>query len=802
MFWLLILTVIIPLPKTQLTLASIPAPAITSITPNQGYTDQETTIAINGSNFAADTTVALGTTSLPNTTLLNAATLTATVPAALPTGSYTLTVTNSDGQHTSLPNAFTVLHRGNGSLSPWQYTSSMVVPRISHAVVKANGFLYALGGDNTNGFLKSVERSAITGGNTLGSWQIDSEMTITRSSLAAVVIGPYIYALGGLTKATGGIGLSSVERALIKPDGSLDTWEVVSSMPSSRWGLEAVVAGNYLYALGGFYGTALATVERALISPDGSLGTWETLPPMTTPREKPAAVVIGDAIYVIGGLSSYSGYQSSIERARINPDGSLGAWQIVSSMITPRFRLMQAWVDGYLYAIGGANASGDLNTVERTTISSDGTFGPWQTLPSLNNKRFALAGITIGSTIFAAGGSHLASVERATLNPSTLFNITPRVIPADQPTVITIDGTNFLPTPVLRLGESISVTTSFVSSSMLTATVPAGLSSGWYTATITNPNGFTATLPNALLVDGSKPEATSLSINGGALSTPVISVTLAVSVTDATDNSGQIWMSFANDGTAWSTWQLFKPSLTWLLNSGDGDKHVYARFRDTAGNLSAIISSTIRLDTSIQPEYGISINRGAMFTNRKAVTLTLSARPGTAQMQISNDGGFNGAGWEPYDSSKAWQISEIGNSFIPRIVYVRYKDLNGNVSPTYQDDIILDVTPPEGHIEIRWETKADAPTPQASANVTVTLSATDDVSGVASMRLGNDPAFTGAEWEPYATSKVWNLGSSMTVYVQFQDYAGNISQTYSASPVDLQWHIYVPIVTLSMPGGW
>jgi hypothetical protein len=47
------------------------------------------------------------------------------------------------------------------------------------------------------------------------------------------------------------------------------------------------------------------------------------------------------------------------------------------------------------------------------------------------------------------------------------------------------------------------------------------------------------------------------------------------------------------------------------------------------------------------------------------------------------------------------------------------------------------------------------------------------------MRLSNQPDFEGASWQPYATSLAWDMRGA-SVYVQFRDYAGNISQTYVA----------------------
>ena len=67
-------------------------------------------------------------------------------------------------------------------------------------------------------------------------------------------------------------------------------------------------------------------------------------------------------------------------------------------------------------------------------------------------------------------------------------------------------------------------------------------------------------------------------------------------------------------------------------------------------------------------------------------------------MQVSNDGGFFEAQWEPYRLHRDWQITSYGSTTLPRTVYIRYRDTVGTMSFTYQDDIILDVTAPSAEL--------------------------------------------------------------------------------------------------------
>lgn len=89
--------------------------------------------------------------------------------------------------------------------------------------------------------------------------------------------------------------------------------------------------------------------------------------------------------------------------------------------------------------------------------------------------------------------------------------------------------------------------------------------------------------------------------------------------------------------------------------------------------------------------------------------------------------------------------------------------------------IKLDRIPPTGSVLInKDETYTNSPL------VTLTLSANDNLSGIAKMRFSNDNS-TWSQWETYNVSKSWTLPSGdgvKTVYAQFMDNAGSTSEVY------------------------
>lgn len=127
---------------------------------------------------------------------------------------------------------------------------------------------------------------------------------------------------------------------------------------------------------------------------------------------------------------------------------------------------------------------------------------------------------------------------------------------------------------------------------------------------------------------------------------------------------------------------------------------------------------------------------------------------------------FDNDTWTTYTTSFA--ISTEGHTDI----YYKSTDKAGNVETTKNQTIKIDETPPTGSITIN-----DNAPYTTTPVVTMTLSATDETSGIAEMRFSNDNT-TWSEWDPYATSKSWILPPEdgvKGVAVQYKDNAGLIS---------------------------
>jgi len=310
-------------------------------------------------------------------------------------------------------------------INSWKMCQSFSTPRRALAAVASQSHLYAIGGVDDNGnYVKTVEFARIEKNGDLGSWQQTSSLNQGRFYLAAVVVGQFIYALGG---GSGPIGednqpIASVERATINPDGSLSSWSIVSYMQLPRRGLKAVVVNNRIYAIGGYSGVFLKSTEHTFVDSYGNLSTWDTDPQEArVDRYIHSATTSNNRIYLLGGHVQRSDQMSygDVESADIKVNGYLDPWEIEKSkLLQPRFIASAFSLADRIYILGGHNGGNRLNSVEFARIFRNGRVGDWQQTTPLNVPRSAATAATYGDFVYVLGGmgnsNALNSVEMAT----------------------------------------------------------------------------------------------------------------------------------------------------------------------------------------------------------------------------------------------------------------------------------------------------------------------------------------------------------------------------------------------------
>jgi hypothetical protein len=139
-----------------------------------------------------------------------------------------------------------------------------------------------------------------------------------------------------------------------------------------------------------------------------------------------------------------------------------------------------------------------------------------------------------------------------------------------------------------------------------------------------NPGVISSWSLDLAWTDGTAPSG-SVTVDGGAAVTTDPGVSLAVAAADPPPGTGVTRMRFSNDGVTWSAFQPPASAIPWELAGGDGVRTVYAQFEDGAGNVSAPVADTIRLDTLGPRAVGLRPARKATRVRRGVtVRITLS----------------------------------------------------------------------------------------------------------------------------------------------------------------------------------
>ena len=273
---------------------------------------------------------------------------------------------------------------GDGALGPFTAAgTALASPRSGHASAVIGNALYVMGGLTGAGISRVIERAPIGANGSLGPFAPVSATALSadRSGHAIAVVRDTLYLIGGL----GAVGpLASAEHASLNVDSALApfaTSDIALVLP--RIHDTAIAIRDAVYVIGRSGDTN--SIERASLLPDGSLTAFATVAgnALVTRRSSHAIARIAHYLYVIGGSAPDT--IANIERATINTDGSLGQFTAVSvSLNQPRFGPTCVVIGNFLFAIGGIGLDHSrLTSVERAVINSDGTLGSFDIVPGV-----------------------------------------------------------------------------------------------------------------------------------------------------------------------------------------------------------------------------------------------------------------------------------------------------------------------------------------------------------------------------------------------------------------------------------
>jgi len=180
----------------------------------------------------------------------------------------------------------------------------------------------------------------------------------------------------------------------------------------------------------------------------------------------------------------------------------------------------------------------------------------------------------------------------------------------------------------------------------------------------------------------------SVEINLGKLATNNLDVALK---TNASSINGQIMqMRFSNDGINFPDGYIdYDLTATWTLTSGlDGERTVYAQFKDETGVESALFSDTIFYDTTPPESFITTPLPDSVLTGDVLIEASVTDNSGFMGLVTFNLENDPIAGFEEPPYSTVWSSQEAANG--PHILKVKAVDDAGNFAESPPIPVTID----------------------------------------------------------------------------------------------------------------
>lgn len=241
--------------------------------------------------------------------------------------------------------------------------------------------------------------------------------------------GNHIYVVGGAD--TLNVATDAVYASAVQASGELTGgWGMATPLPEPRAyhtltaataftaALDTATTGGLLYVIGGVdaAGDASDDVWMARIELDGSVGSWVATAPLPQPLHSADATLFRGFMYVTGGADTLNAPTTTVLRARIAEDGSLGAWESIGTLPGPRAHHAQIGFGPFLHVIGGdagtvdpvaaGLSGGETSAVHfaRISVRTGDLAGPWTATESMAKARSKHSAIFGGGALFTTSG--------------------------------------------------------------------------------------------------------------------------------------------------------------------------------------------------------------------------------------------------------------------------------------------------------------------------------------------------------------------------------------------------------------
>jgi hypothetical protein len=211
----------------------------------------------------------------------------------------------------------------------------------------------------------------------------EGSLTATTDSL--------VYAAGNTTNSGTALTANVYTASWDSLSGSVGAWSLQTALPVALQHATAASSGNTVYIVGGTNGANVVQngVYFATVN-NGQIPVWSTGPSLPTALQQSAVAAVNGWLIVAGG-STTSGTNTAtnlVYYAKINADGSLGAWQTGPTLPQAIWTWADGWntavTDSSFNVVGGiVTGGGGASNLQTLSVTANGIGDYWHNESSL-----------------------------------------------------------------------------------------------------------------------------------------------------------------------------------------------------------------------------------------------------------------------------------------------------------------------------------------------------------------------------------------------------------------------------------
>ncbi|TRY59105.1 hypothetical protein DNTS_013233, partial [Danionella cerebrum] len=163
---------------------------------------------------------------------------------------------------------------------------------------------------------------------------------------------------------------------------------------------------THLVVLGGVMRQQLVVSKELKLYNNEDGGSWRALQPMEVPRYQHGVALLGDFLYIVGGQSTYDTKGKTAVDSAYRYDPRFDRWLQVASLNEKRTFFHLSALKGKLYAVGGRNATGEIDSVESYNLNKN----EWTFVAPMKEPHYGHAGTVHGGLMYVSGENPLYNV--------------------------------------------------------------------------------------------------------------------------------------------------------------------------------------------------------------------------------------------------------------------------------------------------------------------------------------------------------------------------------------------------------